>query len=232
MTAPAWQADPYTDALRTGRGPLFLRRPDGWLLPLEVERWCADPDDADQTVLERCRGAVLDIGCGPGRLVAALAARGQPTLGIDVSPEAVARTLRLGGSALHRSVFDPLPLEGSWSTALLMDGNIGIGGDPWVLLARVAALVAHDGVLLAETAPHDVDERVQVRVYDGSAQGSAFPWARVGTPALLGYAESAGWAADQAELWTVAGRAFVALRRAPGALQNSPESLRRRSGPM
>ncbi|MFC4607167.1 methyltransferase domain-containing protein [Streptomyces maoxianensis] len=215
MTAPAWQADPYTDALRSGRGPLFLRRPDGWLLPLEVERWCAAPDAADLTVLERCRGTVLDIGCGPGRLVAALAALGRPTLGIDVSPEAVARTVRTGGSALHRSVFDPLPREGSWGTALLIDGNIGIGGDPRALLARVTQLVADDGVLLAETSPLDVDERVQVRVFDGgSAQGSAFPWARVGTPALLDYARSAGWATDEADQWMVAGRTFVALRRA------------------
>ncbi|MBT2392374.1 class I SAM-dependent methyltransferase [Streptomyces sp. ISL-1] len=215
MTAPAWQADPYTDALRSGRGPLFLRRPDGWLLPLEVERWCAAPDAADLTVLERCRGTVLDIGCGPGRLVAALAALGRPTLGIDVSPEAVARTVRTGGSALHRSVFDPLPREGSWGTALLIDGNIGIGGDPRALLARVTQLVADDGVLLAETSPLDVDERVQVRVFDGgSAQGSAFPWARVGTPALLDYARFAGWATDEADQWAVAGRTFVALRRA------------------
>ena len=215
MTAPAWQADPYTDALRTGRGPLFLRRGDGWLLPLEVERWCAAPDAADLTVLGRCRGAVLDIGCGPGRLVAALAALGRPTLGIDVSPEAVARTLRTGGSALHRSVFDPLPREGSWGTALLIDGNIGIGGDPHALLARVGHLVAEDGLLLAETAPLDVDERVQVRVFDGGrAQGSAFPWARVGTSALLDYARSTGWEVPEAERWTVAGRTFVALRRA------------------
>ncbi len=216
MTAPAaWQADPYTDALRTGRGPLFLRRPDGWLLPLEVERWCAAPDAADLTVLERCQGAVLDIGCGPGRLVAALAALGQPALGIDVSPEAVARTVRMGGSALHRSVFDPLPREGGWGTALLIDGNIGIGGDPRALLARVALLVAEDGVLLTETSPLDVDERVQVRVFDGgSAQGSAFPWARVGAPALLDYARAAGWSKTAADRWTVAGRTFIALRRA------------------
>ncbi|WP_327327210.1 class I SAM-dependent methyltransferase [Streptomyces sp. NBC_01210] len=217
MTAPAWQADPYTDALRTGRGPLFLRRPDGWLLPLEVERWCAAPDAADLTVLERCRGAVLDIGCGPGRLVAALAELGRPTLGIDVSPEAVARTVRTGGSALHRSVFDPLPREGSWGTALLIDGNIGIGGDPRALLARVSRLIAEDGVLLVETNPLDVDERVQVRVFDGgSAQGSAFPWARLGTPALLRYAREAGWAVPESgvDRWTAAGRTFVALRPA------------------
>ena len=75
--ASAWCADPYADALRAGRGPLFLRRTDGWLLPLEVERWCAQADAADLSVLRRCEGAVLDVGCGPGRLVAALAARGR-----------------------------------------------------------------------------------------------------------------------------------------------------------
>ncbi|GGW24053.1 class I SAM-dependent DNA methyltransferase [Streptomyces xantholiticus] len=213
MTAPpAWQADPYTDALRTGRGPLYLRRPDGWLLPLDVERWCAEPDAADRTVLARSRGTVLDIGCGPGRLVAALAARGRTALGIDVSPEAVARTRGIGGSALRRSVFDPLPGEGSWSTALLIDGNIGIGGDPRALLSRVAQVVAPGGLLIAETAPLDVDERVRVRVFDGvAAQGTAFPWARVGAGALLRYGTGAGWSLRGT--WTVGTRRFVALGR-------------------
>ncbi|MFF8841324.1 class I SAM-dependent methyltransferase [Streptomyces sp. NPDC015127] len=219
MTAPAWQADPYTDALRTERGPLFLRRPDGWLLPLDVERWCAEPDEADLTVLDRCRGAVLDIGCGPGRLVAALAARGRPALGIDVSPAAVARTIRIGGSALRRSVFDRLPREGAWDTALLIDGNVGIGGDPAALLARAAELVAREGVLIVETAPVEVDERSDVRVFAGGgggvfagAEGSLFPWARVGAGALRRYAGAVGWGVR--ESWAGGGRRFVTLRRA------------------
>ncbi|MFF9028173.1 class I SAM-dependent methyltransferase [Streptomyces iakyrus] len=96
-TALAWAAaDPYDAALRTGRGPLFLRRTDGWLLPLEVERWCAGADPVDRDVLDRCEGAVLDVGCGPGRLVAELAARGRAALGIDVSEAAVEHTARLG----------------------------------------------------------------------------------------------------------------------------------------
>ncbi|MCP3820034.1 class I SAM-dependent methyltransferase [Streptomyces sp. A3M-1-3] len=214
--AAAWQADPYTYALRTGRGPLFLRRHDGRLLPLEVERWCAAADSADLTVLKRCRGAVLDIGCGPGRLVTALAELARPVLGIDVSPVAVARTVRSGGSALCRSVFDPLPREGSWDTALLIDGNIGIGGDPPALLARLGRLVRRDGTVLAEAAPLDLDERVLVRVDDGrGALGSVFPWARVGAPALRRHAEAAGWA--RTEQWSVAGRSFVALRRPAGS---------------
>lgn len=142
-TSAAWAAaDPYATALRAGRGPLFLRRADGWLLPLDVERWCAHADPVDLDVLNRCEGAVLDVGCGPGRLVAELAARGRTALGIDVSETAVHHAVRLGGQALRRSVFDSLPGEGRWDTVLLMDGNVGIGGDPRALLDRVAGLLS------------------------------------------------------------------------------------------
>ncbi|GAB2836107.1 class I SAM-dependent methyltransferase [Streptomyces daliensis] len=196
MSAPPapWCTDPYADALRIGRGPLYLRRQDGWLLPLEVERWCARADSADMSVLRRCTGAVLDIGCGPGRLVAALAALGHPVLGIDPSPAAVARTRGLGGTALRRSVFERLPGEGRWSSALLLDGNIGIGGDPVALLTRVAELLAPGGLLLVEAAADEVEETVEVRLDDGSGgRGPAFPWARLGRKALRARAREAGW---------------------------------------
>ncbi|THA83010.1 methyltransferase domain-containing protein [Streptomyces sp. A0592] len=215
LTEPAtraWQADPYADALRAGQGPLYLRRHDGWLLPLEVERWCAEPDAADATVLARCTGPVLDIGCGPGRLVAALAGLGHAALGVDVTPEAVARTLRSGGSALCRSVFDALPREGDWGTVLLMDGNIGIGGDPGALLRRAAELTAPGGSLLAEAATADVDERVEVHVEDGAGgRGASFWWARLGTRALCDAAQTAGWTLYGT--WQAAGRHFVHLTR-------------------
>lgn len=221
-TAP-WGADPYANALRTGRGPLFLRRNDGWLLPLDVERWCSDAGSADLSALHRCEGPVLDVGCGPGRLVAELASLGHRALGIDVSEAAVARTRGLGGAALLRSVFDPLPGEGRWGTLLLLDGNIGIGGDPAALLDRAADLLGVGGLLIAETAPVDVDERVRVRLDDGrdgtdgrAAPASArdaepFPWARIGTPALLRHARAGGWLT--AGQWGAEGRTFVSLRR-------------------
>ncbi|MDQ0993574.1 bifunctional 2-polyprenyl-6-hydroxyphenol methylase/3-demethylubiquinol 3-O-methyltransferase UbiG [Streptomyces sp. V3I7] len=225
--APAWTGSgPYAAALHAGHGPLFLRRADGWLLPLEVERWCATADAVDGEVLDRCEGAVLDVGCGPGRLVAELAARGRTVLGIDVSEAAVAHTVRRAATvrtphpgpfrdepALRRSVFDPLPGEGRWDTVLLMDGNIGIGGDPRALLDRAAALLAPGGLLIAETAPADVDEHVQVQVVDVTGvhdTGRPFSWARLGTPALLRHARRAGWRA--VAHWSAGGRRFVALR--------------------
>ncbi|MGW1671289.1 class I SAM-dependent methyltransferase [Streptomyces sp. NPDC002324] len=218
-----WTDDPYAHALRTGRGPLYLRRTGGGprtpgatadLLPLDVERWCAAPDAADHGVLNRCTGLVLDIGCGPGRLVAALAARGIRALGVDVSPAAVTRTRRAGGDALRRSVFDPLPKEGRWGTALLMDGNAGIGGDPVLLLARLRDLVRPGGRLLAEAACDDVDERLTVRVEDAHGRhGRSFPWARLGPTALLRAADATGWLLTGR--WSADGRPFLELHH-PG----------------
>ncbi|MFE9461811.1 class I SAM-dependent methyltransferase [Streptomyces californicus] len=241
-----WGADPYANALRTGRGPLFLRRSDGWLLPLDVERWCSGAGSADLSALHRCEGPVLDVGCGPGRLVAELASLGHRALGIDVSEAAVARTRRLGGAALVRSVFDPLPGEGRWGTLLLLDGNIGIGGDPAALLERAAALLGSGGLLIAESAPVDVDERVRVRLDDGRGvlsgepgsspvcdAGESFPWARIGTPALLRYARASGWrTADQ---WGAEERTFVSLRRPARerrARTSSPSAERANSAPV
>ena len=109
--------------------PPVLRTADGDVIPLFLDRWQASPPLEEVAVLARAVGPVLDVGCGPGRHTQALAERGTVALGIDTSPSAVDAARRRGCAVLHRSVFDPLPREGRWRSAFLIDGNIGIGGD-------------------------------------------------------------------------------------------------------
>lgn len=204
---------PYEEAL-SGAGPLALHTADGRVVPLDVGRWLAPVDDADATVLARCVGPTLDVGCGPGRFVSALAERGVPALGVDIAGTAVALTRGRGLPALLRSVFARVPGEGRWPTVLLMDGNVGIGGDPRRLLDRIADVLAPDGRLLVETDPDDrAHEILDVRFSrEGVAVGPAFGWAHVGVTALRLYASDTGYAVS--EVWRAGGRTFAALSRA------------------
>ena len=76
---------------------LFVRRPQGCEMTEEGERFLAAADATDHAVLARSRGPVLDLGCGPGRMVRAALLAGRPALGVDVSPAAVRR---VGGCPL------------------------------------------------------------------------------------------------------------------------------------
>ncbi len=168
----------------------------------------------DELVVSRCAGPVIDIGCGPGRFVEALAARGVPALGIDVSHASVGQTRARGGSALLRDVFRTLPAEGRWRTLLLADGNIGIGADPVLLLGRCRQLLSPEGAAVVEVDP-DVgrDERTTVTLHGPlGRRSSPVPWARVGSAALTRYAAQAGLL--PMEDWNAAGRSFVVLRPA------------------
>lgn len=204
---------PYEEALRSAM-PLRLRTRTGDLVALDVGRWLGGIDPADATVLERSRGPVLDVGCGPGRFVAALTARGVPALGVDIAEAAVALTRRQGHAALRRDVFGPVPGAGRWPTVLVMDGNVGIGGDPVRLLSRLVGLLAPGGRLIVEThADPARDEHLRVRfaVDGGRPTGPEFGWAQVGNDALAGYAAAAR--GRVVETWTAAGRPFAVIAR-------------------
>ena len=142
-------ADLYDTALRSAGRPeerwrWFARYEGGprHSLAGALGQWVGRADDADRDLLARARGAVLDAGCGPGRLVAELAAQGREAVGVDTSRVAIALTRALGATAVRRSIFQPVPGEGGWDTVLLADGNIGIGGDPVALLTRCRDLLA------------------------------------------------------------------------------------------
>jgi SAM-dependent methyltransferase len=204
---------PYEAALGDA-GALTLVADSGQRIELEIARWLAPADASDHTVIDRCAGPVLDVGCGPGRFVRALAERGIAALGLDIAGAAVTLTRGRNVAALRRSVFDPAPAEGRWPTVLLMDGNIGIGGDVDRLLRRISGLLAPGGTLLVETARDPlVDRALRVRFgcADGAGDGPSFGWSEVGIDALGDYVEAAG--SSVTEIWSAAGRTFAACVR-------------------
>jgi SAM-dependent methyltransferase len=204
--------EPYARALRSD-GSLRLTDPDrpDVVTTMDVSRWSAAADRVDRSLLDDADGPVIDIGCGPGRMLVAARTLGIPALGVDVSAEAVAIAQRSGGTAVQGSVFDAVPDEGHWDTALVIDGNIGIGGDPAALLERCREIVRTGGRVVVETNPDPLADRVYTaRVVDTDGHESAgFPWAEVGLDALHRYAADAGLVARQS--WTVAGRSFCEL---------------------
>ncbi|MFD9947425.1 class I SAM-dependent methyltransferase [Nonomuraea sp. NPDC059023] len=181
----------YAEAL-TGT-PALIEHLDGTTRPLESTAWF-HLDDADEALLDQCTGPTLDIGSGPGRLTAALTRRGVYTLGIDITPDAVALTREAGGRALLRDVFDHLPGTGRWSTALLADGNIGIGGHPENLLRRIRQLVRPGGAVLADVAPPQTTSHIDlVRLRHGERTGDWFAWATVSATDIARVAHAAGF---------------------------------------
>ncbi len=189
---------------------MHLLVPNGARRALPIARWTGDCDRADQSMLSRCHGPTLDVGCGPGRLTGALTDRGIPTLGIDISRVAVAMTRMRGAMALRRDVFDALPGEGRWDHLLLADGNIGIGGDPLRLLRRCRTLLSRFGTLLLDLEPPGSGLLVEhVRLEHFGRLSTPFRWCWLGVDSLPRLATAAGltvgsvWLGDerwQAEL--------------------------------
>jgi SAM-dependent methyltransferase len=193
-----------------------MRDERGALLPVLAARWFSDPEPADLDLLDRARGPVLDIGCGPGRHVAELASRGIPVLGIDIADAMLRVARRRGATVLRRSVFARVPGAGRWGSALLLDGNVGIGGDPRSLLERTRALLDADGLALVELDPPGggfPTARVQLEV-DGRP-GPIFRWASLTIDELDPVAHAAGFVV--AEAWCAGTRHFARLRRKPSS---------------
>ncbi|GCD88730.1 bifunctional 2-polyprenyl-6-hydroxyphenol methylase/3-demethylubiquinol 3-O-methyltransferase UbiG [Nocardioides sp. LS1] len=164
-------------------------------LPLPVADWTRDADDVDHSLLRHCIGATLDVGCGPGRLTARLAELGHVVLGIDVVREAVLQTRGRGVAALVRDIFDRLPGEGRWQSALLADGNVGIGGDPVALLRRLREVLDPRGRIVVELAGPGVGvESVWAALECGDARSRPFRWSVVGIDAIHEVAARAGLA--------------------------------------
>ena len=209
---PVAAVELYGRTLEPGAHGTTVRSSDGRTWSLPAARYLGPLTAADEDVLARASAPVLDVGCGPGRHVLALARRGSLAVGVDVSPVAVRIARERGALVRQASVFDHIPGAGTWGSALLLDGNIGIGGRPSALLARLARLLRRGGVVLAELDGCEVPSgSTRIRLEAGDAVSDWFRWAHVGIDAIATHASAAGL--EVRETWEVDGRWFACLAR-------------------
>ncbi len=207
--------DLYELGLReTGAGaevaPLHAVADDGTRRRLPLRRWLCTPEAAENEVLDRAIGPVLDVGCGAGRHLVALGERGIEAVGVEISSQAVAIATARGAEVIEGCIFEQ-PLPSVWATALLIDGNIGIGGDPASLLRRLGALLRPGGAALVELEPPtSVSRAGRVRLEYSRQVSEWIPWSFVTAAEIEPIAAAAGMALR--ELWSADGRWFAELR--------------------
>ena len=176
----------------------WVRHDDGRVGRLPVGSWLGgrSADTVfDEAIVALCQGPTIDLGCGPGRLVAHLIERGIPALGVDMSATAIDLARRSGAPALRRDVFDPLPGTGRWQTVLLADGNVGLGGDPERILRRAGELLRRGGRCIAEFDSATTGINVSwVRLESQETIGPWFRWASVGIDCVPALAARVGLA--------------------------------------
>lgn len=177
----------------------------------DARRWFVEPTPEESEILRRMRGPVLDVGCGPGRHVAALHRRGIVAMGVDAMPAMVSIARERGATVHHGSVFDDLPGGRRWASALLLDGNIGIGGDPVALLSRIRSLLRPGGFVMVEVSSPGTATPVQtVHLEVDGEPGHPFAWATVAADELDEIARRCDL--ELAKRWRAVGRWFAELR--------------------
>lgn len=186
-----------------------LREPGGARVDAPAVEWFRAAAAVEVRALRDVRGPALDIGCGPGRHVRALSERGIPSLGIDITAAALRHARAKRVPVLERCVFGRVPGAGRWRSALLLDGNVGIGGDPVQLLRRVGELLAPDGRVLVEvgTTAAAVGDRVRFEV--DATPGPWFGWTAVAVAELPAIAHESGLRLMRR--WSDEGRNFAWL---------------------
>lgn len=141
----------------TTEAQLLIERDDGFIernLPSVYFGPPEDLDEWDAWALERATGRVLDVGCGPGRHMAALQARGLNVMGVEPSALLVAICHERGLHAVMGALPDLPASLGTFDTLLLLGNNLGLLGSrekAQTILAGLAAVASPTAQILGTT---------------------------------------------------------------------------------
>ncbi|MDB4873883.1 MAG: hypothetical protein JWM41_329 [Gemmatimonadetes bacterium] len=165
----------------------------------------------------------LDIGCGEGWLVRALAERGIRATGVDVVPDLIERATRAGGGEFRVASYEAVA---DGALALTVDAavaNFSLIGKESVdrLLARVPQLLTPRGRFIIQTL-HPAVATGDLPYVDGWREGS---WAGFGAA----FSDPAPWYFRTAESWVrllvASGLRLLELREPVHPISRKPASL-------
>jgi len=104
-------------------------------------------------------GAMADLGCGPGELLAALAPKAERLIGVDASPamlELARKNVRLSGASLRVGELEHLPLADAEVRAAVLSLTLHHLSDPQAALKEARRVVAPGGrLVVVDYLKHD-----------------------------------------------------------------------------
>ena len=160
------------------------------------------PDSLEAALLAHVVGRCLDIGCGAGRILRYLSAKGYAVVGIDIDPPLIQLCREFGDGPVHVASWEKMEPLGQFDSLLLLNRSIGIGGNlagVKRLLAQCAASASSSGVLFFDSyeiaGPTGILERTLRYKYRGQ-YGEAFPWIYFRYEIASQLLAETGWVSD------------------------------------
>ena len=178
----SWRAnaDPWSNAVRDNRIESRV---------LVTNRAIVD------AVMSRSPATVLDIGCGEGWLVRALAERGVSAIGVDVVPGLIERAAQAGAGEFRVASYDDIAAGAIDLKVDVAVANFSLIGEESVenLLRCVPGLLNPRGALIVQTL-HPISSSGELPYEDGWRPGS---WAGFGDD----FTDPAPWYFRTLESW-------------------------------
>ena len=126
-----------------------------------------------EAVLSRAPRTMLDIGCGEGWLVRAIAEKGVRSVGVDVVPSLVEQATRAGGGEFRVMSYEQIAAGELQLTVDVVVANFSLIGKESVegVLGRIPDLLTNGGALIIQTL-HPVVATGDLPYEDGWRRGS------------------------------------------------------------